>query len=82
MLADGLIWQLPAGVLLAGLGTYIGHFNPDRRMIARLLPPAHVAVDLGVGQAPGEAGAEQQVIDPKSGVAQMNVPQIVPERCR
>lgn len=47
-------------------------------MIARMLPPAHVAV--AVRQPTGDGRAEQQMVDPQTGVAGKGVPEIIPER--
>jgi len=38
-------------------------FDPDGRVIARVFPGAHLAVDAGGNQAAGKGRAQQQVID-------------------
>jgi hypothetical protein len=47
----------------------IGDLDPDRRMVARLLPAAHVAIDLRVDQAIGDRRTEQQMVNPQPGIA-------------
>jgi hypothetical protein len=53
--------------------------DPCWRMVARLLPSAHLAVDSGTRKSARERVAEQQVIDPQPGIARVSVPEIVPE---
>ena len=57
----------------------IGKFDPDGRVIARVFPGPHIAVDAGSAQAAGKGWAQQQVIDAQSGVAGKGVPEIFPE---
>ena len=56
----------PAGELATALS---GELDPDRRMVAGLLPAAHLAIDAGSDEPPGDRGAEQQMVDPQAGVA-------------
>src|SRR5689334_2272667 len=58
----------------------VREFNPDRRVVARLLPAARGAIDAGALETRGERRAEQQVIDAQASVARVGVPEIVPER--
>jgi hypothetical protein len=57
----------------------IKKFDPDRRVVAALLPPAHGFIDLGAFQSFGEIGCEQQMVDPQSRIAGIGVPEIIPE---
>src|SRR6185437_1546122 len=54
-------------------------FDPGRRVVARLLPAAHAAVDARRVQTCGGGRAEQKVIDAQAGVARVSVPKIVPK---
>src|SRR5689334_7769934 len=54
--------------------------NPDRRVIARLLPAARGAIDAGAIEARGEGRAQEEVVDAQAGVAHVGVPEIIPER--
>jgi hypothetical protein len=54
-------------------------FDPQRRVVAGLLPAARLAVDSGRAERFGEAGAEQRMVDADPGVTLERVPPIVPE---
>src|SRR5260370_15452154 len=53
--------------------------DPRRRMVAGVLFASHFAVDAGLDQARGERRAQQQMIEPQSGVARPAVTLVVPE---
>lgn len=55
-------------------------FNPDRRMIAGVLPAARELVDAADMQAFTQGRAEQETIDAQAGVAREGIPEILPER--
>jgi hypothetical protein len=52
----------------------IGDLDPDGRVIARLLPTAHVTVHVGIGQAGRELRADQQMVDAEPGIPGIGVP--------
>ena len=54
-------------------------FNPDRRVIAGLLPASRRAVDPGGFESLRESWAQQRMVDPNSGIALERIPPIVPE---
>ena len=63
-----------------GLRRRIAELDPGRRVVAGLLPAAHVPVDAGGLQAAARRPrAQQQMVDAQAGVAGEGVPQIVPE---
>src|SRR5436853_542345 len=53
--------------------------DPDRRVVARLLPAADMPVDLGVRHPSCELRAQQQMVDPESRIAGIGIPEIIPE---
>src|SRR4029077_3786814 len=67
-----------AGVANSRFGLW--HLGPGRRVIARFLPAAYVAIDPRLAQSPGEGRIQQQVIDAQSGIALVSVAEVVPER--
>jgi hypothetical protein len=48
-------------------------------VVAGLFLAALLAVDVGVGQVPGQFGRQQQVVDAQAGIARPAVAQVVPE---
>src|SRR5262245_44353935 len=57
----------------------IGKLDPGRRMIARLLPAAHLTVHAGLDEPARSRRAEQQMDYAQAGVAGPRVPEIIPE---
>ena len=62
------------------LQRFVRQFDPDRGMVARVLPPAHVLVDLRLRQPCRGFGTQQEMVDPQPGVARVGIAKIVPER--
>src|SRR6516165_7892843 len=58
----------------------VTHLDPGRRMVARLFPAAHVAIDPRLLEPRGERGIEQEMIDAQPGIALIGVTKVVPER--
>src|SRR5258708_19116737 len=54
--------------------------DPRRRMVAGAFLGPHFAIDAGLDQPRRNGGAQQQVIEPQSGVARPAVSLVVPER--
>src|ERR1700736_4663784 len=54
-------------------------FNPNRSMVARFLPAAHVPIDSGGPQASRNEGIEKEVIDAQTRIASVRVTEVVPE---
>src|SRR3954451_3451524 len=66
---------------LAGrAGAELLQHNPRRRMVAGAFLAAHLAIDAGLEQARRYLRAQQQMIEPQSGVARPAVALVVPER--
>jgi len=57
----------------------VGKFDPDRRVIAGLLPAAHMSIDLRAEEPLRERLAEKEVIDPQPGIARECIPEIIEE---
>ena len=55
-------------------------YDPRRRVIAGAFLAAHLAIDAGREQARRDRRAQQQMIEPQSGVARPAVALVVPER--
>src|SRR5437588_241510 len=53
--------------------------DPDRNVVGRLLPGAHVLVDAGGDEAVGRLRRQQQVIDPDTVVLLPGARLIIPE---
>src|SRR4051812_32290648 len=58
--------ERPASRAAGGFGCEL---DPDRRMVARLVPPAMLAVDAGTAEPLGERGRQQQEVHAKARVA-------------
>src|SRR6202042_3866134 len=54
-------------------------FDPDRRVVARLPPASHLAIDASRLEARGDRRAQQQVVDAQSSVSGVGVTEIIPE---
>src|ERR1700687_215590 len=54
--------------------------HPRRRVVAGAFLGSHLAVDAGLDQARRNGRAEQQMIEPQSGVARPAVSLVIPER--
>src|ERR1700686_1240247 len=54
--------------------------DPRRGMVAGAFLGSHLAVDAGLDQARRNGRAEQQMIEPQSGVARPAVSLVIPER--
>ena len=73
----------PAGVSSDGLyrlatarrAPIVGKLDPNRRVIARVLPGPHMALGAGGDQAAGKGRAQQQVIDAQTSVTGKCVPE-------
>jgi hypothetical protein len=49
-------------------------------MIAGFIPPTHAAMDLRAYEALAERWAQQQMVDPQSGISGKRIPKVVPKR--
>src|SRR5271156_2788878 len=67
--------SLPQFCALAGMS----EFDPDRRVIARLFPTAHLTVDIRRDETLRYGWAEEQMIDAKACVPDPRIPEIIPE---
>src|SRR4051812_35139897 len=66
---------------LAGrAGAELLKHDPRRRVVAGAFLAAHLAIDAGLEQARRNRRAQQQVIEPQSGVARPALALVVPER--
>lgn len=56
------------------------HLHPNRRMIARLLPPTHKLIHSRTLKLRKRGPVQQKMIDPQPGVAAPGVAEVIPER--
>src|SRR5229473_3530400 len=65
--------------LNADQGKSVGDLNPDRGVIARLLPAANLAIDANADEPRRKRGTEQQMIDAQPTIAPEVISKVIPE---
>src|SRR5258705_9446945 len=71
--------RAPRGECEASLCS-LTQYDPRRRVVAGAFLGSHLAVDACLDQARRKCGAQQQMIEPQSGIARPAVSLVIPER--
>lgn len=57
----------------------VSKVDPDWRMVTTLFRTANMGIDLGIGQPTRRRRAEQEMVEPQTGIAPVGIPKILPE---